>query len=94
MTHKISKALLHPHDTLLHEPTKAPGPTTVLPIITPYSVEGRSFSQSVRDLWHIMENDSQLHSIWPKHPIIAYLKTESLKDILVHSRQVKPTYLG
>ena len=41
-----------------------------------------------------MENDSQLHSIWPKHPIIAYLKTESLKDILVHSRQVKPTYLG
>ena len=49
ITHNISKALLHTNDTLLCEPTKASGPMTVLPIITLYSVEGRSFSQSVRD---------------------------------------------
>ena len=91
--HSISKALLHPRDTLLREPSKASGPTTVLPIITPYSVEGKSFSQSVRDKWHIIENDPQLYSIWPNHPITAYHKTESVKDILVHSRQAKPTYL-
>ena len=93
ITHNISKALLHTRDTLLCEPTKASGPRTVLPIITPYSVEGRSFFQSVRDQWHIIENDPQLHSIWPNQPITAYHKTESLKDILVHSRQAKPTYL-
>ena len=92
ITH-ISKAVLHQRDILLHEPTKASGPTTVLPIITPYSVEGKSFSQSKRDQWHLTENDPQLHSIWPNHPITAYHKTESLKDILVHSRQAKPTYL-
>ena len=51
ITHNISIALLHPLDTLLHEPTKTSDPktsdpTTVLPVITPYSVEGKSFSQS------------------------------------------------
>ena len=89
ITNNISKALLHPCDTLLHEPTKASGPTTVLSIITPYSVEGKNFSQSVRDQWHLIENDPQLHSIWPNHPITAYHKTDFLKDILVHSRQAK-----
>ena len=44
ITHDISKALLHHRDTLLREPTKASGPTAVLPIITLYSVEGKSFS--------------------------------------------------
>ena len=93
ITHNISKTIRHPRDTLLREPTKASDPTAVLTIITPYSVEGKSFSQSVRDKWHIIENDPQLHSIWPNPPITAYHKTESLKDILVHSRQAKPTYL-
>ena len=93
ITHNISKTILHPRDTLLREPTKASDPTAVLTIIIPYSVEGKSFSQSVRDKWHIIENDPQLHSIWPNPPITAYHKTESLKDILVHSRQAKPTYL-
>ena len=34
ITHNISQALLHSRDTLLHEPTKASGPRTVLPITT------------------------------------------------------------
>ena len=45
----------------------------------------------VRNHWHITENDLQLHSIWPNPPITAYHKTESLKDILVYSRQAKRT---
>ena len=97
ITHNISKALFHTRDALLHKSTKASGPTTgpttVLPIITPYSVEGKSFSQSVRDRWHIIKNDPQLHSIWPNHPITAYHKSESVKDILVHSCQARPTDL-
>ena len=66
ITHSIFRALLHTRDSLLRESTKAwgptAGPTTVLPIITPYSVEEKSFSQLVRDQWHIIENDLQLHS--------------------------------
>ena len=93
ITHNISKALLLPGDILLHETTKASGPIAVLPIVTPYSLEGKIFSQSVRDRWHIIENDPQLHNIWPNPPITAYHKTESLKDILIHSRQAKPTHL-
>ena len=75
------KALLHSRDTLLYRP----------PIVTPYSPERRYFSQSVRNRWHIIENHQQLQSIWPNHSITAYHKTESLKEILVHSRQAKPT---
>ena len=37
----------------------------------------------------IIEHDPQLHSILPNHPIIVYYKTESLKDILIHSHQAK-----
>ena len=91
IAHNISKALLLPSDTLLHETTKASGPIAVLPIVTPYSLEGKIFSQSVRDQWYVIENDAQLHNIWPNPPITTYHKTESLKDILIHSHQAKQT---
>ena len=39
--------LLHSRDTLLYEPNKTSGTKTVLTIVTPYSIEGRCFSQSV-----------------------------------------------
>ena len=65
----------------------------VLPIVTSYSLEGKIFSQSVRGRWHMIENDPQLHNIWPNPPITAYHKTESFKDILIHSREAKPTHL-
>ena len=91
ITRNISKALLHSRDTLLYRPSKTKSSKRVLPIVTPYSPEGRHFSQSVRNRWHIIENDSQLQNVWPNHLITAYHKTESLKDILVHSRQTKPT---
>ena len=90
ITRNISKALLHSRETLLHRPPKTASPKRVLPIITPYSPEGRHFSQSVRNRWHIIENDSELQNVWSNHPITAYHKTKSLKDILVHSRQTKP----
>ena len=89
----LSKALLHSRDTLLHRSPRVSSSRTVLQIVTPYSLEGRHFFQSVRGRWHITENDPQLHSIWPNHPTTAYHKTESLKNILVHSRQAKPTSL-
>ena len=93
IAYNISKDLLLPRDTLLHETTKASGPMAVLPIVTSYSLEGKIFSQSVRVRWHMIENDPQLHNIWPNPPITAYHKTESSKDILIHSRQAKPTHL-
>ena len=43
---------------------------------------------------HIIENDPQLHSIWPNPRITAYRKTKSLKDILIHSSQAKSTPLS
>ena len=79
------------HGQIKH--SKISGPTTVLPIITPYSVEGKSFSESMRGQWHIIENDSQLHNIGPNHSFTTHLKTESLKDILVYSCQARPVYL-
>ena len=92
ITHYISKAPLRYRDTLLHETTMTSGPRTVLSIITPYSTEGKIFSQSVGDQWHMIDNNPKLHSIWPNPPITAYHKTESLKDILKHSRQAKLIY--
>ena len=55
-------------------------------MITQYSLEGRYFSQSVWDRWHIV-NDPQMHSIWPNHSINAYHKTKPLKDILAKPNQ-------
>ena len=64
-TRNISKALLHSRYTLLHRTPKASSSRSVLPVVTPYSTEGRQFSESVQNHWHIIENDPQLHSIWP-----------------------------
>ena len=60
----ISKALLHSRYTLLHKTRKASSSRPVLPVVTPYLLEGRQFSKSVRNQWHIIENNPQLHSIW------------------------------
>ena len=49
ITHNICKALLHSSEALPNEPTKASGSGIVLPIVTPYSIEGKYFSHSVRD---------------------------------------------
>ena len=65
ITSNISKALLHSRYTLLYRTPRASTSTTVLSVVTPYSLEGRQFSKSVRNHWHIIENDPQLHSIWP-----------------------------
>ena len=93
ITHNISKALLHSRDTLLYRTPKVSSSRSVIPVVTPYSSEGRQFSKSVRDHWHIIENDPQLHRIYPSPTITAYHKTEFLKDILVNSRQAKLTSL-
>ena len=93
ITRNISKALLHSRDTLLYRTPRTSSSRTALPVVTLYSLERRQFSKSVRDHWHITENDPQLQSIWPKPSITAYHKTESFKDILVHFFQAKPTSL-
>ena len=41
ITRNISKALLHSRDTLLYRNPKASSSRTVLPVVTPYSLEGR-----------------------------------------------------
>ena len=93
ITRNISKALFHSRDTIFYRTPNVSSSRSVLPVVTPHSSERRQFSKSVRNHWHIIENDPELHSIWPNPPITAYHKTESLKDILVHSRQAKPTSL-
>ena len=65
ITHNISKALLYSRETLLYRTPRASSSRTVLPVVTLYPSEGRPFSKSVQDHWHIIENDPQLHSIWP-----------------------------
>ena len=72
---------------------KALSSRTDLPIVMLHLPEGRNFSKSVQDCWHILLKMTQLHSIWHNHPIPTYHKTESLKDILVHFCQAKPTSL-
>ena len=68
ITRNISKALLHSRYTLLHRTPNASSSRSVLPVVTSYSSEGRQFSKLVRNHWHIIENDPQLHSIWPNPP--------------------------
>ena len=63
ITSNISKVLLHSRDTLLYKPPMVASPKRVLPIVTLYSPEGRHFSQSVQNRWHIIENDPQLQNI-------------------------------
>ena len=93
ITHSILKTLFQSCATLLCELTKKEsGPRTVLPIVTPYYIDSKCFSQSVREHLHIIENDPHLDTVWSTQPITAY-KTKSLKDILIHSRQTKPTNL-
>ena len=93
ITHSILKALFQSCATLLCELTKKEsGPRTVLPIVTPYYIDSKCFSQSVREHLHIIENDPHLDTVWSTQHITAY-KTKSLKDILIHSRQAKPTNL-
>ena len=93
ITRKISKALLHSRDILGHRIPRASSSRIVLPTVTPCWLEEKQFSKSVRDNWLFIEKNPQLHSIWltPSHslysPITPYHKTESIKDILVHSRQ-------
>ena len=93
ITRNITKVLLHSRYTLLYRTSKTSSSRSVLPVMTQYSSERKQFTKSVRDHWHIIENDPQLHSIWPNPPVTSYHKTESLKDILVHSSQAKPTFL-
>ena len=47
ITRNISKALFHSRYTLLHRTPKASSSRSVLPVVTPYSTEGRQFSKSV-----------------------------------------------
>ena len=68
ITCNMSKALLHSCDTLLYRTPKASSSRTVLSVVILYSLERRQFSNSVQNHWQIIENDPQLHSIWPKHP--------------------------
>ena len=75
ITRNISKVLLHSRDTLLYRTPKVSSSRSVLPVVTPYSSEGRSFSKSVRDHWHILENDPQLHNIWPNPLVTGHLST-------------------
>ena len=73
ITHNISKALLHSCKIIFREPTKKEsGPRTIFSIVTPYPIEGKCFPQSVWIRWHIIENDPQLHNIWPNQPITTY----------------------
>ena len=66
--------LLHSRYTLLHRTLKALSSRSALPVVPPYSTEGRQFSKSVRNHWHIIENDPQLHSIWPNPPSLPTTK--------------------
>ena len=94
ITRNISKALLSSCDILLYRTLEVSSSRSVLPVLTPYSSEGRQFSKLVRDHWHIIENNQRLHSIWPNPPTTAYHKTKSLKDMLGHSCQTKPRFLS
>ena len=55
ITRKISKALLHSRDILLHRIPRASSSRIVLPVVTPCWPEEKQFSNSVRDNWHFIE---------------------------------------
>ena len=57
ITRNISKAFLNSRDTLLYRNYRLSSSITVLPVLTQYSPEGRQFSKSVRNRWHIIEKD-------------------------------------
>ena len=88
---KLSKYSLEKSRVQFYLP-RASSSWTVLPIMTPYSPEGRHFSKSVRDYWHIIENNPRLHSIWPNCPFTSHRKKKiSQGHLFVISIQSYPS---
>ena len=54
-----SKPLLFSCTTFFHQLLTTPDPKMFLPVITPFFMEGRCFSQSLHNSRHIIENDPQ-----------------------------------
>ena len=82
----IAKALTHSRSDLLKRESQNDR-QNVLPIIVPYSEQGKAFSQIIHDNWDTLKEDNSLTNIWPDRPITAFQKTTCIKDHLVHTAQ-------
>lgn len=91
ISRNIQKALCTSRNTLLNKPRLSRHIDQLTPLVTPFTPQGQALSQTIHQNWHIIQEDTNLSSLWPSRPVTAYKKTKSLKDILVHSRQQVPT---
>ena len=82
----IHRALTFTQQDLLNPRVITPR-KRILPLITPYSVKGQKLAEHVKTNWGIIKNDETLREIWPNPPTIAYTKTKSIKDTLIHTAQ-------
>ena len=83
---KNIKTLIYTCNNLL--PQLAPHTdTNVLPIITPFSFIGRSFTATIHKIWHTIAHNAMISTIWPPKHSSAYAKSSSIHNHLVHSAQ-------
>lgn len=54
-------------------------------LITKFSVQNATFYKILQKHWHLLTNDDKVSPFITTQPSIAYKKSSSLRDILVHS---------
>ena len=81
-----SKTLIYMPSNLLSQRTPHIEPN-ILPIVTPFSDMGKSFTNTIHKNWHTIANEATQFKIWPSKPLSAYKKSSSIHNHLVHSAQ-------
>lgn len=82
----ITKALIHSQLDLIHKPPKDTNtPSNNLPLITKYTPEGLHLCRSIHHNWHTLEEDPDIHNIFPERPVSAFKRNKTIGNILVRS---------
>ena len=80
----LSKALSHTRESLLEDHI-VENPMEVTPLVTPFTPVGQLVSRIVNQHWNIIEENEDLHQIWPERVTTAYKRLDNVKDHLVRT---------
>ena len=79
----VKKALTHTQQELINK--ERPSNTSkILPFITTYSQAGTQIAKQIQSTW---PTNPTTINIWERPPINAFKKSQSLTDILIHTKQ-------
>ncbi|KAK3747117.1 hypothetical protein QZH41_006059 [Actinostola sp. cb2023] len=60
-------------------------PNPIIPYSIPYHPSITSLPNIIRSTWSLISRDRELSSLFPKPPLVAYMRHKNLKDLLVHT---------